>query len=113
MATSGFEWSGGYTSCQEEGVTVGVPLENASNVLEELPASRTPLHEMVHATWCQSLTRDLFRSIPRWFHEGMAQWYENEGRRQFSGQSAKSVGGLGVSWKLAVDRRVLWLHIGR
>ena len=83
MATSGFEWSGGYTSCQEEGVTVGVPLENASNVLEELPASRTPLHEMVHATWCQSLTRDLFRSIPRWFHEGMAQWYENEGRRQF------------------------------
>ena len=83
MATSGLDWSGGYASCQEDGVTVGVPLEDASNVLEESPASRTPLHEMVHATWCQSLTRDLFRSIPRWFHEGMAQRYENEGMRQF------------------------------
>ena len=83
MATIGREWSGGFASCQDDGVTIGVPLEDASNVLEESPASRTPLHEMVHATWCQSLGQSSFRSIPRWFHEGMAQWHANEEWRQF------------------------------
>ena len=83
MATLGLDWSGGYASCQPNGVTVGVPLEDASNVFEESPASRTPLHEMVHAIWCQSLGQGPYRSIPRWFHEGMAQRYENEGLSQF------------------------------
>ena len=83
MATFGREWSGGYASCLDDGVTIGVPLEDASNVFEESPASRTPLHEMVHAIWCQSLGRSFYSSIPRWFHEGMAQWYANAGWRQF------------------------------
>ena len=83
MAPAGFDWSGGYASCLKDGVTIGVPLEDASNVLEESPASRTPLHEMVHATWCQSLGRSSYSSIPRWFHEGMAQWFANEGWREF------------------------------
>ena len=83
MATIGREWSGGFASCQDDGVIIGVPLEDASNVFEESPASRTPLHEMVHATWCQSLGRSSYSSIPRWFHEGMAQWFANEGWRQF------------------------------
>ena len=30
MATLGVDWSGGYAICQPNGVTVGVPLENAS-----------------------------------------------------------------------------------
>ena len=83
MATFGREWSGGHATCLDDGVTIGVPLEDASNVFEESPASRTPLHEMVHATWCQSLGRSSYRSIPKWFHEGMAQWHANEGWRQF------------------------------
>ena len=83
MATFGREWSGGHATCLDDGVTIGVPLEDASNVFEESPASRTPLHEMVHAIWCQSLGRSSYSSIPRWFHEGMAQWYANEGWRQF------------------------------
>lgn len=83
MASSGREWSGGYATCLDDGATIGVPLEDASNVFDESPASHTPLHEMVHATWCQSLGQSSYRSIPRWFHEGMAQWYENQGWRRF------------------------------
>ena len=92
MATFGREWSGGYASCLDDGVTIGVPLEEASNVFEESPASRTPLHEMVHAIWCQSLGRSSYSSIPRWFHEGMAQWYANEGWRQFPERAANRWG---------------------
>ena len=83
MATFGREWSGGYASCLDDSVAIGVPLEEASNMFEESPASQTPLHEMVHATWCQSLGQISYRTIPRWFHEGMAQWHANEGWRQF------------------------------
>ena len=54
MAPFGVEWAGGHTTCLDAGATIGVPLEDASNVFEESPASRTPLHEMVHATWCQT-----------------------------------------------------------
>ena len=83
MATMGLDWSGGYAICREGGVTIGVPLEEASSILEESPATRTPLHEMVHATWCQKLGQESYRSIPKWFHEGMAKWYEGAGWRQF------------------------------
>ena len=82
-ATFGREWSGGYTSCQDRSVTIGVPLEDASNVFEESRASQTPQHEMVHAIWCQRLGLSYFSSIPLWFHEGMAQWYAGEGWGQF------------------------------
>ena len=79
-ALTGFDWYGGHASCSEHGVIIGVPLEEAPSLFdEEVPASRTPMHEMVHATWCQSLGPLAFRSIPRWFHEGMASRYENEG----------------------------------
>ena len=71
-------WSGGGTYCGQNGVVIGVPLEEPS----EREASRTPLHEMVHATMCQSLGTQAFYSIPRWFHEGMAQLYEGDGFAQ-------------------------------
>ena len=76
------EWSSGYVSCSEDGVLIFVPLEEASNVFDESPISSTPTHEMVHATWCQKLGAGTFWSIPRWFHEGMAQRYGNEGMKQ-------------------------------
>ena len=81
---TGLDWYGGHASCSEHGVTIGVPLEEAPSVLEEEPASRTPMHEMVHATWCQSLGPSAFQSIPRWFHEGMASRYQNGGFRQLA-----------------------------
>ena len=98
MATFGREWSGGHANCLDDGVTIGVPLEDASNVFEESPASRTPLHEMVHATWCQSLGSSSFSSIPRWFHEGMAQWHAHEGWHQFP--------------ERAMNRWAVWLSRG-
>ena len=97
MATFGREWSGGYATCLNDGATIGVPLEDASNVFEESTASRTPLHEMVHATWCQSLGQSSYRSIPRWFHEGMAQWYENQGWRRFPDRAMNR-------WTVWIDR---------
>ena len=82
-ALTGLYWYRGHASCLGHSVTVGVPLEEAQSLLDEdAPASRTPMHEMVHATWCQSLGPSAFRSIPKWFHEGMARRYENEGFRQ-------------------------------
>ena len=98
MATMGLDWSGGYAICRENGVTIGVPLEEASNVFEELPASRTPLHEMVHATWCQRLGQGPYMSIPRWFHEGMAKRYDSASSRQFLDR--------------ALNRWMVWLNRG-
>ena len=99
MATIGLDWSGGYAICREDGVTIGVPLEEASNVFEESHASRTPLHEMVHATWCQKLGQGPYRSIPRWFHEGMAKRYDSVGISQF--------------FDRALNRWMVWLNRGR
>ena len=79
----GFDWAAGHASCLKDGVVVGVPLEDAPNVLEELPVSGTLSHEMVHATWCQKLGQDSFFSIPTWFHEGMANRYGYEGTHHF------------------------------
>lgn len=73
------EWSSGYVSCSENGVSIVVPLEEASNVLDELPISSTTKHEMMHAMWCQRLGAESFWSIPLWFHEGMAERYGNKG----------------------------------
>ena len=39
MAVFGREWSGGHATCLDGGATIGVPLEDASNVFEESPAS--------------------------------------------------------------------------
>ena len=96
-ALTGLNWYGGHATCSEQGVTIGVPLEEAPSLFgEEVPASRTPMHEMVHATWCQSLGPLAFRSIPRWFHEGMASRYENEGFRQLP--------------QRVLNRAVVWLQ---
>ena len=78
------EWSSGFASCTEDSVIIFVPLEEAS---DESPISTTPGHEMVHGIWCQKLEEELFRSIPRWFHEGMAERYGNERTWHFWGKA--------------------------
>ena len=70
-------WSGGFAACFEDGVTIGVPLEEASDVFSEDPHSGTPMHEMVHAMVCQGVGHHNFISIQNWFHEGVAKLYEN------------------------------------
>ena len=87
------EWSAGYASCTVDGVVIYVPLEKAD---DRSPISTTPAHEMVHAIWCQKLESELFWSIPRWFHEGMAERYENERGWQY--------------WRKAINRWEVWLN---
>lgn len=79
---TGREGTRGVVFCLPEGVLIEVPLEEVPILSDESLWRNTPLHEMVHAIWCQNLGYVSYRSIPRWFHEGMAQWHEMEGRRQ-------------------------------
>lgn len=76
-------WSDGGTRCLPEGPLIAVPSEKAEGILTETAPSATPHHEMVHAQMCQSLGWQSFYSIPRWFHEGLAQLYSKNGLRQF------------------------------
>ena len=62
---------------------LAIPLEEILPLFSE-DESRTPVHEMVHALMCQALEEEAFHSIPRWFHEGMAQLYESDGPGRFS-----------------------------
>ena len=77
-------WSGGATVCLVRGASIGVPLENASTLFSEDNASNTPLHEIVHVLMCQSLGKRAFYSLPRWFHEGMAELYAGDGLSRIS-----------------------------
>ncbi len=90
------EYAGGHAYCLPSGATVGVPLEDASFMYTESPASRTQMHEMVHATWCQKLGQTSFYSIARWFHEGMAERYQNTGWKQYHYR--------------ALNRLVVWIN---
>ena len=75
--STGSNWSSGFAMCQEDAVIIGVPLEEASNLLNEDPHSGTPMHEMVHGMMRQFLGHTSYTSIPSWFHEGVAQFYGN------------------------------------
>ena len=71
--------SGGHLSCTENGPVISIPLENAPSVSTSDNFTRTPVHEVAHALICLSTGREAFYSIPRWFHEGIAQRYEVRG----------------------------------
>ena len=82
-AALGIERSIGAVLCTLNGPIIYIPLEEESNILTEDEGSRTPKHEMVHAVMCQALGMEKMYSIPSWFHEGMAQIYENDGPYKF------------------------------
>ena len=96
LSTTGIEWSSGHAFCSENDVTIVVPLEEIPSMMDAQPISTTPAHEMVHAIWCQKLDADLFWSIPRWFHEGMAERYGNERALE--------------RWKKALNRWMVWIY---
>ena len=72
----------GSVRCDAAGTLLAIPLEEIPDLLSE-DESRTPMHEMVHALMCQALGPEATHSIPRWFHEGMAQLYESDGPGKF------------------------------
>lgn len=74
----GKDWSGGALSCRETRITIFIPLEEVPEIFSEDEESHTPLHEMVHAMICQSIGKRAHRSIPSWFHEGIAVFHEHE-----------------------------------
>ncbi len=80
-SAAGLEHSLGATLCTERGITIYVPLEEAGNLLSEDNPHPTPtvMHELVHAEMCRMLGETAFRSIPRWFHEGIAQLHAHVG----------------------------------
>ena len=81
---TGQEQSAGHLWCSEEyGPVIALPLEDAPSTSTDDAVSQTPKHEMVHALMCQSVGWKSFRSIPAWFHEGMAMRYHTEGFRRF------------------------------
>ena len=79
-AVTGRHYSAGEAFCPPTGAVVWLPLEEAIELPGENDHTRTSLHEMVHAMMCQYLGHEAFYSIPRWFHEGMAELYENEAK---------------------------------
>ena len=72
------EWSAGGVHCSERGPVIYIPLERTINFLTENDRTHTPMHEMVHALMCQTLETRAYLAVPSWFHEGMAQLYEND-----------------------------------
>ena len=69
----------GSVHCIQHGPTIAIPLERAPSASESDHYTRTPVHEVVHAMMCQSLGREKFSEIPRWFHEGVAEYYAVKG----------------------------------
>ncbi len=71
-------WSIGFLRCEQDKVTIVVPVESDSGVLREYQHTGAPMHETTHAVMCQILGQEAFFSMGLWFHEGMAQLYQNK-----------------------------------
>ena len=69
----------GSIHCTEHGPVIAIPLEKPPSSLDGDYFTRTPTHEVVHGMICQSLGREKFNSVPRWFHEGIAEYHEAKG----------------------------------
>ena len=71
----------GSARCHAHGSTIAVPLEDGAKWYEEKEVSTIPMHEMVHAEMCRILGPGAYHSIPRWFHEGLAELHSNRGAK--------------------------------
>jgi hypothetical protein len=66
----------GTTNCSEGVPEISLPVQQPRDALPGQPASLTPKHEMVHAIICGMAGPS---SIPRWFHEGLAEYESLKG----------------------------------
>lgn len=78
----GLARSHGAMYCAQSGPVIGVPLEQASNILNEEHPSQTPMHEITHSLMCSTLGPSKFIAIPAWFHEGIAQLHQTDSFRE-------------------------------
>ncbi len=95
-SVTGLYRSAGAASCEPTGPVVWAPLEQAPELPGEDDHTLTPLHEMVHATMCQYLGAGRYHATPRWFHEGIAELYENDARH--------------LKATRTINRLYVWLH---
>ena len=75
----------GAVQCAASGPEILLTAEEAGAIMQ----SSVPRHEMVHAVMCKALGRRVMNLIPRWFHEGTATYYENDGWRDLPKRSAR------------------------
>jgi len=61
----------GITSCSDGAPAITLPARQPGDALPGQPGALTPRHEMVHAMICMTAGPI---SIPRWFHEGLAEY---------------------------------------
>ena len=74
---TGLTLSQGSMQCLPNGASISAPLERIPNLITGSDGSKTPIHEMSHATVCQVLG-PAFHQLPDWFHEGTAEWVRTE-----------------------------------
>ena len=77
----------GAVRCTADGPRILLTAEKAGH----LETITTPRHEMVHALMCRVLGKSAMDRIPRWFHEGVATFYEHENFRQSRKRSARRI----------------------
>lgn len=68
----------GLTWCSPDGPVIYLLTERESSIAENSKTA-TPGHEMVHATVCTLIGNDYVADIPKWFHEGMAEYESRRG----------------------------------
>lgn len=80
--STGLNHSSGHILCFNNKAIISIPLEKPPSASESDIYSTTPKHEVVHALMCQSMGSEAYHSTPRWFHEGIAERYQNAGLTQ-------------------------------
>ena len=77
----------GEVRCTAYGPEILLAAEEAGTI----KPSSVPRHEIVHAMMCRALGQGVMNRIPRWFHEGVATYYENHGWRDWPRRSARRI----------------------
>lgn len=72
----------GLTRCLPSGPEIHLPTEGDGS--SDIGISSTPQHEMIHAAVCEILGRNQFNVIPRWFHEGLAEFESTRESKRFA-----------------------------
>ncbi|MCH8205878.1 MAG: hypothetical protein IH956_02615 [Chloroflexi bacterium] len=77
----------GAVRCTVYGPEILLAAEEAGTI----KPSSVPRHEVVHAMMCRALGQTVMDLVPRWFHEGVATFYEHDGWRDWPKRSARRI----------------------